>query len=265
MFISFIVPTYNCVDRVPVLLRTVQALQGLPCEFLISDGGSTDGTVELLAAATGVRVVCSASDRGIYDAWNRALGDCSGQYISFIGVDDEPCRRFIECALGRFGTAEAGPGLIYGDILLKRGKLFRHRSAPGRPALFYADAPTFDISHPGCLNHAALFRERRFSADYKLAGDLEFYLRARLDISQRGYVRLNELQAVVDADGLSRSVSAFGTYRDEYSRIQSTLHVRLGYSLPRLQMMSLLNYAPWVFKVLKQINWALLGRSRVSS
>ena len=262
MFVSFVVATYNCVDRVHVLLRSVKALQGLPCEFLISDGGSTDGTLKLLAAEAGVRVVCSGPDRGIYDAWNRALGACLGKYISFIGVDDEPCRRFVEAALRKFGTASASPGVICGDILLRRGELFRHVSAPVRPDLFNAEAPSFDIPHPGCLNHAALFKDRHFSAEYKLAGDLEFYLRARYDIGERGYERIDELQAIVDADGMSRSNAAFSIYHDEYSRIQSALHLRLGYSLPRLQMMSLFDRAPWVFKMLKQISWAIRGRTR---
>ena len=73
----------NCVDSI-----AMQTFPGI--EHLIVDGGSTDGTVELLqslAAAGKIRFV-SERDHGIYDAMNKGIRLAKGQYILFLHSDD---------------------------------------------------------------------------------------------------------------------------------------------------------------------------------
>ena len=58
-------------------------------ELIIMDGGSTDGTVELLKRYdSDIKYWESRPDRGIYHAWNKALDHAEGEWICFIGCDD---------------------------------------------------------------------------------------------------------------------------------------------------------------------------------
>lgn len=59
-------------------------------EYLVIDGGSTDGTVERLRHSTAqIDFWSSEPDRGIYDAMNKGVLHARGRWIHFLGCDDE--------------------------------------------------------------------------------------------------------------------------------------------------------------------------------
>ena len=161
-FSSFIVATYNCKNRVPILLQTVKSLQNLDVEFLVSDGGSNDGTLEELEKINGINIVCSKQDKGIYDAWNRALNYAKGNYISFIGVDDIPNSEFIRHA-ELLVSESANPAIVYGNSIMLHNSKMRLVESPLKPKLFYDEHPVFDIPHQGLLHAANLFVDNRFN------------------------------------------------------------------------------------------------------
>ena len=61
-------------------------------EYVVADGGSTDGTLDVLRAYeprfAGRMRWLSEPDDGLYDAMNRAVGRASGRYVEFLGADD---------------------------------------------------------------------------------------------------------------------------------------------------------------------------------
>ena len=58
-------------------------------ELIVIDGGSKDGSVDLLAANHHVLSYwISEPDRGIYSAWNKALNQAKGEWLCFLGADD---------------------------------------------------------------------------------------------------------------------------------------------------------------------------------
>jgi len=72
----------RCMDS--VLAQTHDAL-----EYIVMDGGSSDGTREVIAARSArLAHVESGADRGIYDAMNRALAHCRGDLVYFLNGDD---------------------------------------------------------------------------------------------------------------------------------------------------------------------------------
>lgn len=257
MFVSFVVATYNCADRIPILNETVRALASADCEFCISDGGSTDSTVDLIATSSKVRVLRSAPDNGIYDAWNQVLDDCRGTYVSFIGVDDRPSPEFITEAQRLVSSMDSVPAVVYGNRILERGKHRRRINYSGRPRLFTAHRPRFDIPHQGALNHRSLFESKRFDPQFKLAGDLEFYVALRDAIRERGYLHIPVSQVIAAEEGVSRSAGSFGIYLREFEQIERIHGLRLGYSRTKLHMLKQLEHLPGVFRALKGLAWML--------
>lgn len=89
--ISIITATYNAMEHLRVLIESLVAQTDQDFEWVVADGGSTDGTLELLEKAKEQLkyvVVDSRSDFGIYDALNRAIKKATGEYYLVLGADD---------------------------------------------------------------------------------------------------------------------------------------------------------------------------------
>ena len=262
--ITYIIATYNCINEVDVLINTVSSLSDLPVEFVVSDGGSSDGTLEILKDAPNLIIACSSPDKGIYDAWNRAIPFAKGKYIGFIGVDDIPQREFIQEAI-IVSNSSPSISLLYGDVCMKRNDLYRKIIAPEISDLLMNTRPCLDIPHQGMLHSRSLFIENEFNSDFKIAGDLHFLLK----VHQKGLIfshrKLNNLQAVVDEDGISRSAQAWHILLPEYKIIEQDLCLKLGYSHVKTKILSFFRYMPSIFLLIKKISWQVKGTKKLGS
>ena len=257
MFVSYVVATYNCADRVETLNETIRRLPAAECEFCISDGASSDDTIKAISSGPNVRVLRSSKDSGIYDAWNQVLDDCRGEYVAFIGVDDEPTADFLKAAKQVHAQSAEPPLLMYGDRVLQRGRYRRTLPYSGTPALLEAERPVFDIPHQAALNHRSLFESVRFDAQFQLAGDLDFYLAVRDRIRDGGYRHLPLTQVIASEEGLSRSASSFDIYRREFRAIEEKRGITLGYDMSRLRALGLIAKVPGLFGLLKGASWMI--------
>jgi glycosyltransferase involved in cell wall biosynthesis len=92
--LSIIVPTFNSVDRIERCLDSIASQSFNGYEVVIQDGASSDGTVEQVRrfreghSSLEVRAV-SERDNGHYDAMNRGMRRARGEWIYFLGSDDE--------------------------------------------------------------------------------------------------------------------------------------------------------------------------------
>ena len=85
--ISIVTPCLNAAATLPETLTSLRA-QGYPkLEHVVVDGGSTDGTLELLERADGVRWV-SEPDRGLSDAFNKGVRMATGDVVGWLNADD---------------------------------------------------------------------------------------------------------------------------------------------------------------------------------
>lgn len=87
--ISVITATYNVVDVLPNLIENLRSQTETDFEWVVADGGSSDGTMDILADIDDLNLVVSSQpDFGIYDALNRAIMLSSGDYYLVLGADD---------------------------------------------------------------------------------------------------------------------------------------------------------------------------------
>ena len=87
--ISIITAIYNAALHVPRLISSLRNQSFRDFEWIVVDGGSTDGTLHLLEQVAEIDlIVDSRQDFGIYDALNRGIKLCSGNYYLVLGVDD---------------------------------------------------------------------------------------------------------------------------------------------------------------------------------
>lgn len=87
--ISIATVTFNCRDVIEESLLSIVNQTYHNREYIIIDGGSTDGTLELLNQYKDrIDILVSEPDRGIYDAMNKALRRATGDFLIFMGADD---------------------------------------------------------------------------------------------------------------------------------------------------------------------------------
>src|SRR5690242_3725126 len=101
MNFSVVTPSFNCKEFIEENLQSVrnQALAADQLEHWIIDGGSTDGTIEILKRTQGVKWV-SARDKGLSDAVNKGIQMAAGDWILWLNADDllakDACKVFLE-------------------------------------------------------------------------------------------------------------------------------------------------------------------------
>jgi glycosyltransferase involved in cell wall biosynthesis len=120
--ISVVLPTYNGADHIAAAVRSLRAQTVPPWEVVISDSGSTDGTLdivraELAGAPFPVRILPRRT-AGMVKNWNAAISAARGEFVKFLFQDDvlEPrCLEFFGAAAGaehRLGMAWCSRRLI---------------------------------------------------------------------------------------------------------------------------------------------------------
>lgn len=95
--ISVITAVYNAESVLPALIASLRAQTDRGFEWVVVDGGSTDGSLDLLNSTRDVvSHVISERDFGIYDALNKGIRIASGDYYLVIGADDVLAPHAIE-------------------------------------------------------------------------------------------------------------------------------------------------------------------------
>lgn len=174
--LSIVIATYNAAATLRGCLDSILSQAYGDLEILIADGGSTDGTLFILEEySPHLAWWRSRPDAGIYDAWNDAIDNASGEYVAFIGADDLWHDNSV-----LQGLFQAIDGHEF-DLVTGRGELIDssgRRHTFGRAWDFARVARRMTICHPGALHRRDLFaRYGRFDTRYRISADYEFLLR----------------------------------------------------------------------------------------
>lgn len=87
--ISVVTVSYNAVGTIEQTLLSVINQTYPNIEYIIIDGGSTDGTVDIIKKyADEIVYWISEPDKGIYDAMNKGIKKANGEWINFINAGD---------------------------------------------------------------------------------------------------------------------------------------------------------------------------------
>lgn len=89
MIISVITAVYNGEKHLPRLIDSLRKQTDSQFEWVVADGGSTDGTLSILNNITDLNIIISScNDFGVYDGLNRAIKKATGLYYLVCGADD---------------------------------------------------------------------------------------------------------------------------------------------------------------------------------
>lgn len=181
MKVSLLVTVYNVKETLPVTLQSISAQDYPDLEVVIVDGGSTDGTVELIEAFVAqtkgragfsVRWV-SEPDDGLYDAMNKAFRMSSGDVVAV--CNDKLCKPNA-VSLFLAAIAQGGERCVgaHADLVYVEGERVVREWRMGQGKLSEGWMP----------GHPTLFLRRRiyeayglYDTSYHCAADYEFMVR----------------------------------------------------------------------------------------
>jgi len=87
--LSIIIPTLNCVHLIKRNILVLNSIGSLAREIIVVDSGSADGTVELIKKnLRHHNVIFFTQPKGLYQSWNFAISQCSGEWIYFSTAGD---------------------------------------------------------------------------------------------------------------------------------------------------------------------------------
>ena len=121
MDISIVTPVFNSVRWIELCLQSVRhVFQGRDYEHIVVDGGSTDGTLELLQKQKDIRLI-GGPDKGMYDALNKGMATARGRFLGHLNADEQYDRAGLNHAIERLKESDAdavfGPTIMLDEHL----------------------------------------------------------------------------------------------------------------------------------------------------
>lgn len=203
--VTIITSTYNAAKHLPTAIKSIREQVYGNFEWIIVDGASTDGTLDILRQNEDV-IDCwiSEPDKGIYDAWNKGLRLARGEWICFVGADDRLLPGAIEAMVNVANESPAPLDLISGKVQLCSGTV--QRRIIGRPWAWSRFRKYMCVAHVGAIHNATYFkRYGEFDSNFRIAGDYELLLRAGPNL-KAGFV--DQVLAFMEIGGVSNQSAA---------------------------------------------------------
>jgi glycosyltransferase involved in cell wall biosynthesis len=180
MRVSIVTVCFNSADTIGQTIRSVQDQEYRRIEHVIIDGGSTDGTIDIVKTFNGrIKKLLSEPDEGIYDAMNKGLHLARGEVIAFLNADDVYASPTVISDVVAALRADHADG-VYGDLVyVGRGnsnRVIRYwQAGEYRPRAFHRG---WVPPHPTFFCRRDLYRQfGGFNPSYRIAGDFELMLR----------------------------------------------------------------------------------------
>lgn len=141
-------------------------------EYIVIDGGSTDGTVSIIKQyAERLAYWISEPDKGVYDAMNKAISHVTGTYVSFMNSGDS---FYSNATLSEVFTNQnqLDIDVIYGDVFMKYTTLesFVRRYDNINPC-----SASHNLCHQATFTKSLLLKKYGFDLSYKIAADMNLF------------------------------------------------------------------------------------------
>ncbi len=187
--ISVITVCYNAADTIVGTIESVLGQTYENLEYCIIDGLSTDGTQELIHRYEDndkVKTLFEA-DSGLYNAMNKGIDLCSGEYVLFLNSGDvfadasvvsrsveQMCRYREEKQITASGRM---PDIFYGNVIRTYETKRVTEKYPGKHKVFQLLMMGKMPCHQSIFTSAPVLKKYKFDETYQICADFDFLVR----------------------------------------------------------------------------------------
>ena len=205
--LSIITINYNNLDG---LKKTIESVSSQTCkefEYLIIDGGSTDGSVAYIESKSdAIDYWISEPDKGIYNAMNKGIELATGEYILFINSGDHLFSNKVVKSAEKYLQSY---DVIYFNLqIISEDKRFKIHSLPDK--LKFSDFFIDSWPHPSTFTKRELFdKVGLYDENLKIFSDWKFMILALFKY-QCSYLKVDEILSTFYLGGISSHTDLFG-------------------------------------------------------
>lgn len=170
--ISVVTVCYNSVDTIEKTIRSVVEQTYDNIEYIVIDGGSTDGTVDVIKKyADRIIYWVSEPDKGIYDAMNKGIAVATGEWIHFRNSGDfflyrDSVKKFFA------EPVDKEVAIVHGNCLYYDNEGWFEQTPPSLRVSYHKEIP---ILHPATFVRTELQKQMPFDLQYRSSADYDFF------------------------------------------------------------------------------------------
>lgn len=170
--ISIIIVVHNAAKTLKSAINSIFEQSYKNVEVVVIDGGSTDGTLEILKNNKAENLIwISEPDKGIYDAMNKGIRICSGEWLYFLGADDQLYDKNVLENIFQNSNL-SGVEFLYGNVKRSNNEEFYDGKFD------YEKLLKKNISHQAIFYNKNIFEDNgNYNTRYKTHADWDMNLR----------------------------------------------------------------------------------------
>lgn len=235
--LSIITINYNNKPGLEKTIKSVIDQEFTDYEYIVIDGGSTDGSKEVIKSFQNqLDYWCSEPDGGIFNAMNKGILKSTGKYILFLNSGDYLENNILE-SIKREITQQ---DIIYGDLnFVQGGKIKYTEKFPNAltAAFFFNNY----LGHPSTFIKRELFNTSLYSENLHIVADWEFFFK-KIVIENCSYKHIDFIISNFNIEGVS-SINIEENVKEREHCLKSLLPEKIYYDL---QQLSILEKSPMI-------------------
>ena len=195
MKLSIITINFNNRDGLRKTIESVVNQTWQEFEYIIIDGGSTDGSVEVIKEfADRIDYWVTEPDKGIYDAMNKGIDQAKGEYCLFMNSADTI---YENTTLEKVNAELDGTDIISGKMLFENGCFATPPSSISAKFFFSNTLP-----HQATFIRTQLLKQQPYDTNYRIVSDWKFWIET-LVFNNSSYKNNSGIIALFDSSGIS--------------------------------------------------------------
>ena len=220
-FFSIVIVVLNAENSVLDAVNSLVNQKFDNYELIVVDGGSVDETLNIIESVRIKNIkIISEIDDGIYDAMNKGIKKCSGEFIYFLNSDDSFYSNDVLGNVYRVIKSNRQIDLLYGDVVITGASKTYHK---------YPDFLNKEYFLRKTICHQAIFAKKElfseyglFDVEYKIFADYVWLANLVLRLKVK-YLHVNQYVCYYSDDGESSKSMYWGerfkAYRKFYGAI----------------------------------------------
>jgi len=210
--ISIITVTYNGEKYIEETFQSVFKQTNKNYEYIVIDGGSSDNTINIIKKYDSkIDYWVSEKDLGIYDAFNKGMQLCKGEYIGFINSDDIYEKNTIEI-LTKYIKANSNLDFFFGSVRKHWGTL--HGYKPWK--IFFSWGFYSSHSTGFFIKKVSAKKVGLYNLKYKYSSDYDYFFRMIVKNKMQGIAtKKDEITGIFRRGGFSSTISFWKLFKEE--------------------------------------------------